>query len=243
MESKWEQIGLKLTVATYNVHEWIGNDGCNDPERTLRVIRDLKADLIALQEVSFPVEERVGLRLQDLAEATGMQCIPGQTLSRKDAVFGNMLLTTHPLKRIEHIDLSIDGREPRGAIVATLDIESSIVKVVATHLGRGSGERRKQIERLLEEIDIRYNKLLILIGDLNEWNLFSRFFWYLRSHFGPLLAPPTYPTRFPFLALDRILVCPKEAQTEICVLKTPLARIASDHLPVKAKIKYFSSRV
>jgi endonuclease/exonuclease/phosphatase family metal-dependent hydrolase len=75
-----------------------------------------------------------------------------------------------------------------------------------------------------------------LMGDFNEWNPFSQSLRCLRSHFGHLRAPATYPARFPILALDRILVCPRAAREEVRAVKTPLARIASDHLPLKAVV-------
>jgi endonuclease/exonuclease/phosphatase family metal-dependent hydrolase len=49
-------------------------------------------------------------------------------------------------------------------------------------------------------------------------------------------ALPTFPSRFPVFALDRILGNPESMVLGIEVHSTPLARIASDHLPIKARI-------
>ena len=51
---------------------------------------------------------------------------------------------------------------------------------------------------------------------------------------GP--APRTFPTWFPLFALDRIWAKPKEVLDDVYVHSSPLARIASDHLPVAATL-------
>ena len=55
--------------------------------------------------------------------------------------------------------------------------------------------------------------------------------------FGPLApALPSFPSRLPLFALDRILGSPHHIVAHTEVHDTPLARLASDHLPVKARI-------
>ena len=71
-----------LTVATYNAHSWFGTDGRKDPQRTLTVLEDLEADMIALQEVVLAASGHSGFALTDLKRATGMAAIPGLTLRR-----------------------------------------------------------------------------------------------------------------------------------------------------------------
>jgi endonuclease/exonuclease/phosphatase family metal-dependent hydrolase len=226
----------KFTVATYNVHEWIGSDGRRDPKRILQIISQLEVNILALQEISFSPEGQGGISLEDLVQATGMKVVPGLTLYRKNSEFGNALLTDYPIKDIQLIELSVKDREPRGAIAVRVDIYGLPVVVIATHLGLKSHERKKQIKVLIEKMRISSNVLLILMGDFNEWNPFSQSLRCLRSHFGHLRAPATYPSRFPILALDRILVYPRAAREKVRAVKTPLARIASDHLPLKAVV-------
>ena len=43
-----------MRVATYNVHSCIGGDGRHDPERVATVIAELNADIVALQEFTYP---------------------------------------------------------------------------------------------------------------------------------------------------------------------------------------------
>jgi len=59
----------------------------------------------------------------------------------------------------------------------------------------------------------------------------------LEAFFGPLGAgQPSFPSRLPFLALDRILAHPREMLAGVEVFHSPLARLASDHLPLRARL-------
>jgi endonuclease/exonuclease/phosphatase family metal-dependent hydrolase len=55
--------------------------------------------------------------------------------------------------------------------------------------------------------------------------------------FGPIGGVPSFPAYFPVLALDRVLAQPGELVERVAAHDTPLARLASDHLPVKAVIR------
>ena len=44
----------RLRVATYNVHACVGTDGRHDPDRVASVITELDADIVALQEFTYP---------------------------------------------------------------------------------------------------------------------------------------------------------------------------------------------
>lgn len=232
----------KLTVATYNVHSWIGKDGRKDPKRAIEVIRNLNADIIALQEISFTTKGLILLSTRDLAEATGMRVIPGITLHRQDGEYGNVLRSAYPYKEIQYVDLRVNGREPRGAIIATLDLlPGSPERVVATHLGLRKKERHIQSRRLIQRIDHLNPQIpLILMGDFNEWNPLSRTIRILRSNFAPVPISPAYPSRFPILSLDRIFLHTHTTTARIrtYIYRSPLSRMASDHLPVKAVIEF-----
>ena len=40
-----------FSVASYNIHKYVGIDGKFDPERVTRVIKELKAEIVGLQEI------------------------------------------------------------------------------------------------------------------------------------------------------------------------------------------------
>jgi endonuclease/exonuclease/phosphatase family metal-dependent hydrolase len=134
-----------------------------------------------------------------------------------------------------NIDLSFGSREPRGALDADIDCHGHLLRVIATHLGLRPAERRHQIRLLLQAFDTD-RMPVILTGDLNEWFVWGRPLRWLVSHFEPAPAPPTFPSRFPVFALDRLWISPRHRLVQVKVHATPLARLASDHLPLVAHI-------
>jgi endonuclease/exonuclease/phosphatase family metal-dependent hydrolase len=107
--------------------------------------------------------------------------------------------------------------------------------VVATHLGPSPAERRHQVERLLELFDTEAMPLRPM-GDISEWFPWGRSLRHLVSHFQQAPAPATSPSRRPLLALDRIRIRPRRRLLAVRAHATPLARVASDHLPRVARI-------
>lgn len=226
---------MRVVLATYNVHGCVGTDRRRDPRRVLDVIRELDADAVALQELMWDPADARHL-LEEFAHRLGCEAIAGPTLMREGGHFGNALLTRLPVTGSTRIDLSFPGREPRGAIDATLETADGPLRVVATHLGLSPAERRGQIRRLLGCLSEPDFEPAALLGDLNEWYLWGRPLRWLRSHFGRSPAPATFPARRPVFALDRVWARPEGALREVRAHASPLARIASDHLPLRAVI-------
>jgi endonuclease/exonuclease/phosphatase family metal-dependent hydrolase len=212
-------------------------DGRRDVDRIARVLSDLEAQIIGLQEVGTDFAGgRHSSQMEHLARATGLHAIAGHTIELKTGPYGNVLLTGWRVLDSRLLDLSLRGREPRGAIDAELAIAGETVRVVVTHLGLRAAERRYQVRRLLEALSQRPSRCIIMLGDINEWILRSRPLRWLYTRFGNPPAPRTFPAWFPLFALDRIWVWPREALLDVRVHTTPLARVASDHLPIKAVI-------
>ena len=226
---------MHITLATYNIHACIGADSRFGPERTVQVLQELNADVVALQEVEHHAIDDYDL-LDYLAAKTGLSAIAGPTLLRETRHYGNALLTRLPILATNRIDLSLPQHEPRGALDVALDWHGQRIQVVATHLGLRPAERRRQIRRLLALFESGCADFSVLLGDLNEWLLWGRPLRWLRRHFPPTPHPRTYPARFPLFALDRIWVHPRAALTSIGIHDSPAARGASDHLPLKAEL-------
>jgi len=219
---------MPLAVATYNVH------GCADVSRTAAVLRALDADVIALQELRWKPADALHV-LDDLAARLGCTPLAGPTLLRPDGHYGNALLTRLPVLEVKPVDLSVPGREPRGALAAVLRTSGGPLTVIATHLGLAPGERRQQMQRVLALVH-RAGKPVVLLGDLNEWFLWGRPLRWLRRHFGRMPAPATFPARLPLFALDRIWVEPRRLLERIEVHSAAPAKKASDHLPLVATL-------
>jgi len=225
---------MRLAVATYNVHGCVGIDRREDVARIAEVLRALDADAIALQELRWQPAQALHV-LEDLAARLGYTPLAGPTLLRPDGHYGNALLTRLPVAAQRLEDLSVPGREPRGALAAELRTAAGPVTLIATHLGLAPGERRRQMQRLLALVR-KSAKPVVLLGDLNEWFLWGRPLRWLRAHFGRTPAPATFPARWPLIALDRIWVEPAGVLERVEVHAAPPAREASDHLPLRATL-------
>lgn len=226
-----------LSVASYNVHRCIGTDGRHDPDRVARVLREIDADIIALQELDCRFHVPHGFdQLSHLARLTGMNAVSGPVRRRGNGHYGNGLLTRGDVLAVRQIGLSVPRREPRGALDVDIRIAGRNLRVVAAHLGLRPFERRRQVHRLLEAVSEQGAQPVIVLGDFNEWYPPGRPLRRLHGRFGQTPAHRTFPSRFPLFALDRIWVQPRAALLSVHVHTSEHARKASDHLPVRAVI-------
>ncbi len=226
-------------VASYNVHKCVGVDGKFDPERIARVIAEIGPDVIALQEADKRFGERHGLLdLGWLERETGLLPVPLSTRGRAHGWHGNVVLFRQGLVRDVH-QVALPGLEPRGALVVDLDLEGGTpLRLVAAHFGLLRRSRSQQARMILEIMRARDERPTLLMGDLNEWRLGKRSaLEELGPAFGTLPVPvPSFPSGMPLLALDRIIANRPEILSQVVVHDTPLARGASDHLPIKAYV-------
>lgn len=222
-------------VASYNVHRFVGTDRRFAPERVARVVNELQAQIVGLQEIDAQFY-RAGTQLECLAEKTGMELVLGPTRHNHAGHYGNALLTSYPVKNIRRIDLSVYGREPRGALDVDLWLKGQTVRIIVAHLGLGMGERRRQIKHLLDIFHSERDRMEIMLGDFNEWIPVGKPLSWIHRFFGRSPSLRTFPSFLPILPLDRIWVRPLDAIAGMGTHRTPLSRVASDHLPVKACI-------
>src|SRR6516165_9731894 len=99
--------GMKLRVATYNVHKCRGMDGRVSIQRISDVLREVEADVIALQEVTDHQAEAISSEL-------GMLFAIGENRKHLGYGYGNVVMTRLPIAGSRNYDLSVRGREERG---------------------------------------------------------------------------------------------------------------------------------
>ena len=226
-----------MLIASYNIHKCVGSDGRFDPGRIAEVIAEIDADVIALQEADKRFGRRDGLLdLEAIEKRTGLVPASVSTLSSGHGWHGNALLyRSGAVTGVER--LKLPGAEPRGAIIVDLELDAAPLRIIAAHLGLLRHSRKRQLQAIKAQVRTDGPPTLIL-GDLNEWRIGERSsLLTLDPHFGPVGAPvPSFPAQFPVFALDRVLASPGGLVTRIEAHDTPLARVASDHLPIKATI-------
>jgi endonuclease/exonuclease/phosphatase family metal-dependent hydrolase len=228
-----------IRVVTYNIHTCIGVDGRYDPDRIATVLHEINADIACLQEVD--AHRRRGRHTDQwayLGEATGSRVILGAGARDHRRRFGNVILTRFPVLAARSLDLTVAGYEPRGAIDTDLLIGDRVLRVIATHFGLHAAERRLQANRVMSTLgeplakNWRAADAVLLMGDLNEWRGRSGAIRLFDRRLGPSAAARTFPSWMPMLALDRIYAEGPAVLRDVSVYRSPLARLASDHLPL-----------
>lgn len=227
-----------LLIASYNIHKAVGRDRRFDPGRIVDVIGQIGADVVALQEADQRFGERAGLLdLALLQRVTGLQPVPVQSPWQGHGWHGNVVLFRNGVVTASR-QLVLPGVEPRGALIVDLTIGDAPIRVVAAHLGLLRRSRSLQVEALIHASKPADGRPIFLMGDLNEWRVGRKSALHgLAPKFGPLQAAiPSFPARFPIWALDRIVAYPADSIARVELHDTPLSRVASDHLPIKAVV-------
>jgi endonuclease/exonuclease/phosphatase family metal-dependent hydrolase len=234
-----------VRICTYNIHACIGVDRRYDPDRIIAVLREIDADIACLQEVdTSPSIGRHADQWAYLAEAIGCRVILGAAIRDHRRRFGNAILTRLPVLSARALDLTVAYCEPRGAIDADLLAGERVLRVIATHFGLRAGERRLQANRLMTALgesstaSRRKADAVLLMGDLNEWRGRSGAIRLFDRRLGPSAAERTFPSWMPMLALDRIYAEGPAVLRDISVYRSPLARLASDHLPLVGSLSW-----
>jgi endonuclease/exonuclease/phosphatase family metal-dependent hydrolase len=229
---------VSLRVASYNVHGCVGTDGRRDVARVARVLRALRAEVIALQEVVFlPSDSGKPEPIDILAELSGFRAVCAPIPRGGGVHFGNALLTSLPILRAQTVDLHFRHFEPRTALDVDLDAAGQRIRVIATHLGLRPAERRYQVKKLLSLVAHDEDAITVLLGDFNEWFLIGRPVRWLHARFGKSPALATFPSMLPVFALDRVWVHPQDVLSNVRCHTEGEAKVASDHLPVTAELR------
>ncbi len=227
----------ETVVASYNIHKCVGTDGRFEPSRIAAVIAELDADVVAVQEADKRFGRRHGLLdLKMLERETGLSHIPTSEEADGHGWHGNALfLRKGDIRDMRR--LALPGAEPRGALVVDLDLPAGPLRLVAAHLGLLRRSRRWQVRSILEAIEQGPRVPILLVGDFNEWRPGRKSSLHeLRPVFGPLSHQHfSFPSYFPVIALDRVIGSPGLV-TAMEVHDSALARVASDHLPLRASI-------
>lgn len=233
-------------IATYNIHKGRGMDGRVRIERILRVLREVEADIVTLQEVTNHQERRPEEhQARYLAEQLGYFYSVGETRKHREAAYGNVTLSHWKFEAVSHINLSVAGREPRGALRTDIRVGNEILHIFNVHLGTAVRERRTQArlidQHLLKALDVSGHR--IVMGDFNDWNhglvsktLSSEF--HLTDLAEHLPRTRGYPALLPLLHLDHIYLDHELKIEKARFHRNRLTLMASDHLPLVADVAF-----
>lgn len=232
-----------LKIGSYNIQKAIGVDARRRPHRTLKVIRELDCDVLALQEADKRFGPREStLDPESILAETDYRPVPFGTTDRSLGWHGNAILVRNSIGILDHRRIDLPTLEPRGAVAADLDVGGERIRVAAMHLSLVGHFRKKQITSLMHQLHEHLDYLpTVLIGDLNEWRDTAGSIKLFEQHYEVTTPGKSFPSPLPVGSLDRIITSPEFTVEQAGVHKSKTARIASDHLPVWARLSLESA--
>lgn len=228
---------MTIRIVTYNIHSGVGVDGVQSYKRIGRFLAERKVDIALLQEMDTrPQHRNTEQDIAALCEPQFHGLVPSPAVYGAHGWYGNAVLTRFPVTFSQTIDVSHFGRQPRNIQEVVLDTDEGPLHVLNTHKGLKRIERREQIKKLGLHLQQPSEIPLVVGGDFNEWQLFSRHLHKLNRLLTPHPVGPTFPTHWPLLRLDRFWSRPGTIVQSARVLKTPETRRYSDHYPIELNI-------
>ncbi|MFI2507124.1 endonuclease/exonuclease/phosphatase family protein [Streptomyces sp. NPDC018972] len=243
---------VPLRVATYNIHAGAGQDQVFDLDRTAAALRDLRADVIGLQEVDVHWGARSDFadEARALAEKLDMRVFfaPIYDLDPADRdgerrQFGVAVLSRHPVLAAENHEitrLSTQTPDPvpapaPGFAEVVVDVRGAHVHVYTTHLDYRADPsvREAQVADMLGVLAADRGPK-VLVGDFNAEPTAPELapLWERLRDAAPD-AGGTYPAIDPVKRIDLITVSPGIRVTGARTVATE----ASDHRPVVTDLR------
>ncbi len=223
-----------VRIMTWNIHGAVGRNPRFDLMRVVELIKRADPDIVALQEVDSRRRSDGDDTFALLHELLGVHGIGAKSITGADGDYGQLLISRWPITQSEVHDISYPEREPRRAIKAEIDTPAGPLRLVATHLGLSTHERRSQAKKLLD-IAGETPTTTVVVGDFNDWFWAGSVRAALAREFPGRTRYRTFPSWLPLLRLDRIYCRPARALRGSRV--ETLARHVSDHICVVADIK------
>jgi endonuclease/exonuclease/phosphatase family metal-dependent hydrolase len=234
---------LRLRVLSYNIHHGEGVDRKVDLPRIAEVIKSVKPDLVALQEVDSGVRRTEGIdEPQELAKLTGMKVVFGNNIRYQGGDYGNAVLSKLPIKRHKNHPLpSFYEGEQRGVLEVKVEtnVLGQTVLFFATHLDYrpADGERLASVKFINDLVTSRKARPALLAGDLNATpdSTALRGFKKLWTSVNEEDLP-TFPVEKPTRQIDFILFHPAERWKAVETRVLDEA-VASDHRAIFAVLE------
>jgi endonuclease/exonuclease/phosphatase family metal-dependent hydrolase len=230
-----------MRLLSYNIHKGIGGrDRRYCFERIIRVIEEENPDIICLQEVDRHVRRsRFDDQPRLLANAFHAAAAFYQlNVHLKAGGYGNLVLSRWPFRSKHQISLRRNWRKPRGAQIVVVETPEGPLHLIHWHLGLAERERHWQVDHLLGHHLFRESAHLptLIVGDSNDWRNTLAHGPFARHGFVEITSPPsrfrTFPAYLAMGALDKAFARGPLVVTHPRVVRTALAKRASDHLPL-----------
>jgi endonuclease/exonuclease/phosphatase family metal-dependent hydrolase len=124
------------------------------------------------------------------------------------------------------------------AVLADVAVDGAELRIVGMHLDLSGLWRRRQAKAVIAHVDACERAMsTVLMGDLNEWSLHGGCLRDFGGKYRFAATGRSFHARRPMAALDRILVGPGVDVIDSGVHHSHKASLASDHLPIWAKLR------
>lgn len=223
-------LSAQKILMSYNVRNAKGMDNKTDYDRVAAVIKEAKADIIALQELdSFTKRSDSTYVLKVLAEKAGYEYVFAPAISFQGGKYGVGILSEQ--KPLHAYSVPLPGKEEQRVLLIA---EFKKYVIMCTHLSLTAADRNASVS-IINEQAAKFSKPIYLLGDLNaepasptiaalkeKWKLLS----------GEQF---TFPAGQPDRCIDYIFSMNNHAKLKYA--KVVNEAMASDHRPILIKLK------
>jgi endonuclease/exonuclease/phosphatase family metal-dependent hydrolase len=229
-----------MRLLSWNIHKGIGGrDRRYSLARIIDCVEAENPDIICLQEVDRLVaRSRHDDQPRLLARYFRCLSVFQPTVQVGGGGYGNLVLSRWPVESRHRITLRREGRKPRGAQLLLVESPEGPLHLVHTHLGLAERERHWQVERLLGHMLFRAAEPhpTLIVGDFNDWRDTLGKAALAAAGFAQITSPAgrfrTFPAWLAIGSLDKAFARGGIAVRHARVVRTSLAKAASDHLPL-----------
>tara|TARA_E500000081_G_scaffold153046_1_gene186574 strand:+ start:1408 stop:2118 length:711 start_codon:yes stop_codon:yes gene_type:complete len=229
-----------MRLLSWNIHKGIGGrDRRYSLQRIIDCIDHERPDLVCLQEVDrlvgrsdFDDQPRL------LGQSLNLQSTFQANVPVSNGTYGNLILSRWAVGSTHRISLKRGIRKSRGAQLIHVETPEGVLHLVNTHLGLDERERHWQIDFLLEHELFQSSSVIptFIAGDFNDWRNTLAEQSLANYGFQQVTSPPSdyrsFPSWLPVGGLDKVFVRGGVTTERVKVVRTSLARVASDHLPI-----------
>lgn len=229
-----------MRLLSWNIHKGIGGrDRRYSLQRVIDCIDHEQPDLVCLQEVDRLVRRS---KFDDQPRLLGRSLQLNSVFQPNVPVgtggYGNLVLSRFPVSSRHRISLKRGLRKSRGAQLVLIETPEGTLHLINTHLGLDERERHWQIRQLLGHRLCRAAEPLptMIVGDFNDWRNTLAANTLATEGFKQVTTPisqfRSFPAWLPVGGLDKAFLRGKFENIRARIVRTSLAREASDHLPL-----------
>jgi endonuclease/exonuclease/phosphatase family metal-dependent hydrolase len=229
-----------MRLLSWNIHKGIGGrDRRYSLARIIDCIEAENPDLICLQEVDRMVHRsHHDDQPRLLARYFRCHAVFQPNVHVGGGTYGNLVLSRWSVPSRHRISLRRGGRKSRGAQLVLIDTPEGCLHLVNMHLGLAESERRWQVDRLLGHMLFRSADAhpTLCVGDFNDWRDTLAAGRFAAAGFRHVTMPVsrfrTFPAWMAIGGLDKAFARGQIEIRQARVVRTSLAKAASDHLPL-----------